>query len=733
MLLFDEPRERERVAAALIHSAGLGTVPGLPTNPVELRDELLNAWRRYLAALTREGTVVAWIEDLHWAEPEIVRLLDRLTFGGDIRLLVLGTARPEFAGSAALRPGDDRVLLDLSPLDEKAALALARSAGAADGHGIDRAAGNPLFIVELARSRAGHEDALPINLHGAIAARLDELPAADRDLLQHAAIIGETLGIRDVALLTDRTQADVAGALARLVHGAYLAPVMGGFRFHHALVHEVAYGRLPVAERMRLHARYAREGVRPEDAEALAHHWWEALRPPDAEWVWEGSPDLPDMRREAFAAHLAAGRRLVDRFAHERAVEALRRALEFATDPKDVAETERALGIAYARHGLGDDAWQHRMRAIVTYRDAGVAAPAGLYAETLTIPVMNYAFTKTLPEDALVLRLLEEGEGAAREQGDGAALARLLLLDGYYTAEPDKAAEAGRIADAAADPLPYTDTLARLAMVQLMAGDIEGVAETYARVDQLLTAGGSIDEPEFLGYRTTAELLQGHIDRSEWFSQRYIALSGGLGPHLRTHALQGPASTGMARGDWPRAVAAALDVERIVHENSDTPFCTRGAIAAACGAAASAIEGDRASAERLIALIDRILPRPGPVRAVALALPTAMLGHAFDPRESMPPAGAPVRPWHRQHADPPLQHVAIALVIQERWDELGPILDHLDSFTRRGSPFARALAEAVREESAAARGAARPRHAALKGLGFHGISELLSYRPHLSV
>lgn len=727
--LFDEPKERERVAAALIHSAGLGTVPGLPTNPIEMRDELLNAWRHYLEALAREGTVVAWIEDLHWAEPELVRLLDRLTSASDIRLLVLGTARPEFAGSVTLRPGGNRVVLELAPLDEAVAQTLARSAGAADARAIDRAAGNPLFIIELARSRAGHEDELPMNLRAAIAARLDELPGPDRDLLQRAAIIGETFGIRDVVLLTDRDPADAAGALARLVHRVYLASVSGRFRFHHALVHEVAYGRLPIAERMRLHARYARDGVDPENVEALAHHWWEAIRPPDAEWVWEGAPDLADMRREAFAAHLAAGRRLADRFAHERAIEVLGRALELAANPNDTAETERALGIAYSRHGLGDDAWQHRMRAIATYLEAGIAAPATLYAETLTIPVFNYAFTKSLPDDSVVLRLLDEGVGAARSQADPAALARLLVLGGYYTSDPEKTAEAGRIADAATDQLPYADTLARLAIVQMLGGDMAGVAETYERVERALTAGASLDEPEYLAYRSTAELLLGRIDRSEELSERFMALSGGLGPHLRTHALQGPASVAIARADWPRAIERALDVERIVQENADTPFCLRAACAVAYGATASAIRGDRASAERLTALIERILPRPSPLRANALALPYAMFGRAIDPRESLPPVGAPTRPWHRQQADPALLHVAIGLVVLERWDDLDAVLRHLDSFAARGSPFAGALCEAIREELLAARGGAPARHAALKGLGFDGISELLSYRP----
>jgi hypothetical protein len=369
------------------------------------------------------------------------------------------------------------------------------------------------------------------------------------------------------------------------------------------------------------------------------------------------------------------------------------------------------------------------MRAITTYVEAGIAAPASLYAETLTIPVFNYAFTKSLPDDSVVLRLLDEGVGAARAQADGAALARLLLLGGYYTSDPEKTAEAGRIADAATNPLPYADMLARLAMVQMLGGDMASVAETFKRVERAVTAGGVLDEPEYLGYRAIAELLLGHIDRSQEFSERFMALSGGLGPHLRTHALFGPALVAIARADWPGAIASALEVERIVQGNADTSFCTRGACAVAYGAAASAMRGDRASAERLIALIERILPKPSPVRANALALPYAMFGRTIDPGESLPPVGAPTRPWHRQQSDPTLLHVAIGLVVLELWDELDVVLRHLDSFVARGSPFAGALGEAIREERAAARGGAPARHATLKGLGFGGISELLSYRP----
>jgi hypothetical protein len=75
-------------------------------------------------------------------------------------------------------------------------------------------------------------------------------------------------------------------------------------------------------------------------------------------------------------------------------------------------------------------------------------------------------------------------------------------------------------------------------------------------------------------------------------------------------------------------------------------------------------------------------------------------------------------------------HWAIAYVARRQWTELGPLLARLDTRARHGSKFAGALAAALREEEAAARGGPKPEHEALRGLGYHGISQLVSYRVH---
>jgi class 3 adenylate cyclase len=271
--LITDSTARADTAAALAHSAGIAVDQRLiGLGPTERLEALSSAWRRYLGGLGADRPVVIWIDDLHWADPQLVRLLDRITSGSGISVLVIGAARPELTNPAGLRPGRDRVHIDIAPLNAADAASLAVSAGASDERAALRAEGNPLFVIELARSNPNERDELPITLQAAIGARLDELPAPDRELLQRAAVAGEMFDVHGAALLVERDPSEVATLLGRLVQLRYLRSVEGGFRFHHPLVHEVAYHRLTMTDRMRLHARFARDGVDHADVAALAHH-----------------------------------------------------------------------------------------------------------------------------------------------------------------------------------------------------------------------------------------------------------------------------------------------------------------------------------------------------------------------------------------------------------------------------------------------------------------------------
>jgi tetratricopeptide (TPR) repeat protein len=103
------------------------------------------------------------------------------------------------------------------------------------------------------------------------------------------------------------------------------------------------------------------------------------------------------MRRQAFGAHLAAGRRLEERNAYEEAMDVYTRAVELADDAADLASAQAAVGRAYARQGRGDEAWEHRLLAIDTFAKAGSPAPSDLYADMLEIATMNWGTSSTYP------------------------------------------------------------------------------------------------------------------------------------------------------------------------------------------------------------------------------------------------------------------------------------------------------------------------------------------------
>ena len=715
--LFPDVAERDRVASALMHSAGVpGALHPMPTHPIEVQDEVLNGWRRYLGALARQRPVVVWIDDLHWAEPELLRLLDRLASAADGPVLIVGTARPELIGTASLRPGVDRIFIELGPLAAADSAELARRAGALAPASVERAAGNPLFIVELARSRPTSDDEIPVSVQAAIAARIDELARGDRDVLQRAAVAGDTFDLRDAALLSGRDAADVSGALGRLAHAGHITALEHAYRFQHPLVHDVAYSRLPIAERMHLHARYAEQGVDPDDAEALAHHWWRALGDQDAEWVWEDERELARLRRAAYEAHLAAGRRHSDRFAQERAVEVLGRALVFASSPEDVGTVERELGLAYARNAQGDAAWEHRMRAIAAWREAGLAPPASLYPETVAIPVFNYAFTRSMPDEALVMDVLAEGREVARSAGDDASLSMLLVCEGFYAGDLTKATSAMELVERTADPRPYADTLARLAIVQTLAGDVAAADETYRRVEALRNAGARIDELEYLAYRPTTLLLLGRIDEAADLAAQYLDLTATMGPHLRTHALQVRGTVAFSVGDWPLTMSLGHDTTRVVDDSPETPYCIRGAMATAQAAVAAVWLGDRATGEQMLERTEQMI-KPGLQRSYAAFLPAVMLGRTPDPAEAMAPPGAVVRPWQRVLADPAYLMLAAGVVISGRDEARERVLDHLRLFGRNGSAVASAVADALAGSVDS-----------LRTLGCVGLAELFTYR-----
>ncbi len=233
------------------------------------------AWavRRLLESLARNRPVVLVLDDVHWAEPTLLDLVDYVaewSSGAPIVIVCLGRPelledRPAWAPAAVvlppLEPDDARALVDALP-DRSAVAEEAVDAVLA------AAEGNPLFFEQLTTYAAEsdlREGAMPPTVEALIASRLDRLDRPQRAVLEWAAVVGREF-TRDAVeeLAPDQERESVARTLLDLVRRRLVRPERSAvpgqdaFSFQHVLVRDVAYGSIPKATRAELHERLAR-------------------------------------------------------------------------------------------------------------------------------------------------------------------------------------------------------------------------------------------------------------------------------------------------------------------------------------------------------------------------------------------------------------------------------------------------------------------------------------------
>ena len=266
-----------------------GTI-GLSPDAV-VSDERFWALRSLLEGLGRQRPVLLVVEDLHWAEPTLLHFLEYLVdHAFDTSLAVVATARPELAEAhPAWAGGRDRmhaVRLDALGVEAARDLVAAQVGGdalpdALAARIIAAAEGNPLFIEEmvgLLRERGdlrktpsgawsfvgtGAQVELPPTIRALLAARIDGLPVADREVARRAAVIGRSF---EAAALSELSPVEARGELAvrlvDLVRRELLRPdrasltIGDAYRFRHVLLRDAAYEALPKADRADLHAAF---------------------------------------------------------------------------------------------------------------------------------------------------------------------------------------------------------------------------------------------------------------------------------------------------------------------------------------------------------------------------------------------------------------------------------------------------------------------------------------------
>ncbi len=289
-------------------------------------EELFWEVRRLLESLARERPVVLHVDDLQWAEPMLLDLLDHvLDLSRGAPILLLCTARPELLDDRPAWGGGklNATTLLLEPLGAKESEVLLDQL--ADGlepearaRVIAASEGNPLFLEEMvALARERGTVTVPPTIQALLAARLERLAAEERELLERGAIEGEVfhrLAVR--ALATGRLATEVELRLAGLVRKELIRPhaetLLGGdaFRFRHLLIRDAAYDGLPKATRADLHERFAAwledaGAALPELDEIAGWHLEQSVRY-RRELGQEVEPPL--VRRTAEHLHTASGR-----------------------------------------------------------------------------------------------------------------------------------------------------------------------------------------------------------------------------------------------------------------------------------------------------------------------------------------------------------------------------------------------------------------------------------------
>ncbi len=349
---------------------------------------------RYLKALAGQGPLLIILEDLHWADPTSVDfILSLLRAWEGLGLLVVALARPalmdthsEWMASATSQKAFSHRVLQLLPLNPEATRKLIlkmldQVEGIPDKlcHLIlHMTNGNPFYVESLLRMlmdegvivyEGGRWVAyfeqmntihLPRTIKGVLQARLDRLSGQDRQILQHAAVVGavfwdevlKQLGeagnipSREI-ILSLKNQVD-KGLVSEKTDSAFKG--IYEYHFQHALLRDTAYESVLLKDRCDLHRRVAewllvKGAARMVEYVGLVAYHYEKSKSDDLALPW-----LEEAARQAMQTS-----------AYFEAVYYFNKALEILGKGEDRAkylDILEGLSAAYDRLGRFDEAYE---------------------------------------------------------------------------------------------------------------------------------------------------------------------------------------------------------------------------------------------------------------------------------------------------------------------------------------------------------------------------------------
>jgi predicted ATPase/class 3 adenylate cyclase len=508
----------ERIAAAI----------GRSDAPVTA-EEAFWATRRLFETLAKQRPLVVVFEDIHWAEPTFLDLIEHVAeWSRDAPILLICPARPDLL---EIRPGwgggklnattilleplsasESETLIDnLLPSGDLPESTRARVAALAEG--------NPLFVEQLLAMiaedrRPDGELEIPPTIQAVLAARLDRLSPRERAVIERAAVVGTRFWTGAVAGLSpDDDSAAVSRDVGALVRKELVRPdrplVPGeeGFRFRHVLIRDAAYNAIAKQVRAELHEAFAEwivgaSGERlAEVEEILGYHFEQAFL-----YRRELGPvDDAALRlaTRAFERLAAAGRRALARGDVSAAANLLGRAaaLPLANEP---ARTNllSAFGEALIVAGEFAQADTVLAEAIEAARATGNrrlelhAELERAFLRSLTDPEVGVETLRRVAE-----RLLPEFEAAGDDVGLAKAwrrIADVYWMEGRWSEQERALERAVEHAERAGDAREAAVARMRLAMA-LYYGPLP-VPEAIRRGEQTLarTQGNRVVESTFL-------------------------------------------------------------------------------------------------------------------------------------------------------------------------------------------------------------------------------------------
>jgi class 3 adenylate cyclase len=617
----------DRLGGREILGLTLGLDVARDLHPLVVRDRFQDAWAEFLSEIVADRPTVVLVEDIHWAEAQLLDLLEHVLGSAQGPLLVITTARPELLhrrpGWGARAGGE---LLELDPLSAQDADRMLDKmlAGGLPPElselVVERAEGNPFFVEELlgvlidrdilVRENSEwllrelpSEFTVPDSVHAVLAARIDLLGAAEKSALQAAAVIGRVFWTGPVYELVD-AKPDLRVLEERDFVRRRAGSSMAGEREYvikHALTREVAYESIPRARRARMHAALAawlerREAGRDDLASLLAHHYAEAVRPENADLAWAGEQnELERLRGKALLCLERAAEFAIRRYELEDAIALLQRALLLQPGEEAQARVWRAIGKANALKFDGEAFWTAMENSLKVCSNKVICAET--YSELAFQTALRSSMWAKRPDRELVAGWIEQ----ALELTDSASESRAKALIAHSFWErntPEAAREASELAERSGDVDLRSYAWGAQGAVAFGERDFES-ALTWSQ--RRLDVKDEISDPDHVAdiYELAIPSCCANVRFSEArrLAAEHDAIVEPLSDHHRLHGIAVLLEVEEVCGGWTTILELAERTESAVEANLTTP-CVRNARTLLLIALAAEAAGDNGMARQ---------------------------------------------------------------------------------------------------------------------------------------